>query len=578
MKFKREILIISVIVLVLLFSGLVVYANNEQIDCINCKWNNYFGGCTSILVGKDASVDGSTMVTHSADCGLCDYTIKYIPAADHEPNEVMRVYWVKQYTEGETNIPEDSGIDIPQVPHTYAYTKTFFGLMNEHQVGIGESTVISKTSEMLNNNAALLPVTTLSILALERAKTAREAIKIMGELAEKYGYKNYDTMAESLSVGDPKEVWLFEIMGPGPLWKPGSEEPGAVWVAQRVPDDEVGVIANASRIGEIDLNNTDYFMGSPNIYSLAEKMKLWDSKSGEPFSWRKVYGNYYSAAFPREFCSLRVWDAFRLINPSVKIDPKSDSDTWTFSVKPAKKLSVADIMNIHRSTFEGTQYDLTKGLAGGPFHSPYRFGGSPFEVDGKNYFWAHPIAFMETEYTVIQQARDWLSDPIGGITWYGAACNKGTIFIPFYCGTMNYPKAFTVGDHKKFDKNMFWAADFVSMWANLNWDTIYPDIKTNQERIENQQFITLSAIDDAAAKLYKQDPELAVKFVSDWSFNNANQIANEWWDYAESLIVKYNYLGYLGPCWEPGPSYPEEWLKLMDAGNDPGAIPAIPVD
>jgi len=567
MNTKKIIYLIGISILALML------LNNFAFSAALNRMPNNFAGCTSILVGKDASVDGSTMVTHSADCGLCDYTIKYVPAADHETGEMMRIYWYKQYTNGETNVPEDSGVDIPQVPHTYAYTRTFFGLMNEYQVGIGESTVVSKVSEMLNNDAALLPVTNLSMLALERAKTAREAIKVMGELAEKYGYKNYDTMAESLAICDPNEVWLFEIMGPGPLWKPGSKEPGAVWVAQRVPDDEVGVIANASRIGEIDLNDPDHFMASPNIYSLAEKMKLWDPKSGEPFSWRKVYGKFYAAAMPREFCSLRVWDAFRLVNPSIKIDPESDPDTWTFSVKPAKKLSVADIMNIHRSTFEGSQYDLTKGLAGGPFHSPYRFGGSPFEVDGKKYFWAHPIGFMETEYTVIQQARDWLPDPVGGITWYGAACNKGTIFVPFYCGLTKLPDAFTVGNHKKFDRNMFWAANFITMWANLNWDTIYPDIKATQERIENRQFITLSAIDDAAAKLYQQDPELAVKFISDWSFNNASQIANEWWDYAESLIVKYNYLGYLGPCWEPGPTYPDEWLKLMDAANDPGAIP-----
>jgi len=272
MNFKKIIYLISVSILALML--LNVFVSSAALAEIPKN----FAGCTSILVGKDASVDGSTMVTHSADCGLCDYTFKYVPAADHETDEMMRVYWYKQYTDGETNVPEDSGVDIPQVQHTYAYTHSFFGFMNEHQVGIGESTVISRASEMLNNAAALLPVTNLSMLALERAKTAREAIKVMGELAEKYGYKNYDTMAESLSVCDPNEVWLFEIMGPGPLWKPGSEEPGAVWIAQRVPDDEVGVIANASRIGEIDLNNTDYFMGSPNIYSLAEKNEAMGSK------------------------------------------------------------------------------------------------------------------------------------------------------------------------------------------------------------------------------------------------------------------------------------------------------------
>lgn len=567
MSYKKLVFIVSFSLLILLFVS--SYSFSDTLSQIPQN----FAGCTSLLVGKDASVDGSTMVTHSADCGLCDYTIEYVPAADHKEGEMKQIYWYKQYTDGETNVPVDSGAAIPEVPHTYAYTRTFFGLMNEHQVGIGESTVISKPSEMLNNDAALFPVTNLSMIALERAKTAREAIKVMGELAEKYGYKNYDSMGESLSVSDPKEVWLFEIVGPGPLWKPGSDMLGAAWVAQRVPDDEVGVIANASRIGEINLDDEDHFMASSNILTLAEKMNLWDSDSGIPFSWRKVYGSYYTEAFPREFCSLRVWDAFRLVNPSVKIDPKSDADTWVFSIKPAEKLSVRDVMNIHRSAFEGTQYDTTKGLASGPFHSPYRFGGSPFVIDGKNYFWSHPIGFMETEYTVIQQARDWLPDPIGGITWFGAACNKGTIFVPFYCGLKKLPDAFTVGDHKKFDRNMFWAADFITMWANLNWDTMYPDIQENQERIESQQLLTLSAIDEVASKLYEKNPELAVQFVSDWTFNNASRMAEEWWEYAESLIVKYNYLGHLGPCWEPGPTYPDEWLDLMDAGNDPAAIP-----
>ena len=252
--------------------------------------------CTVIMVGKDASTDGSVMSTHAADCGVCDFIWRHIPAADHKPTEKRRLYNIDQIrtwppAEGgkwAAVLKDPTAVEIPQAPHTYGYHHSIFGYMNDQQLAIGESTIGNVRKIGNSTPTPATNITMLTLLAMERCRTAREAIKFMGALAEQYGYGYHDG-GEMLAVSDPQEIWVFEIMPVGPLWTPQSGKPGAVWAAQRVPDDQVAVCTNESIIGELDLANADSSMASAHVESYAIEAGLYDPKSGKPFSWKKAY-------------------------------------------------------------------------------------------------------------------------------------------------------------------------------------------------------------------------------------------------------------------------------------------------
>jgi len=331
-------------------------------------------GCTVIIVGKDASTDGSVMSTHTCDCGLCDWTWRYTPAADYEEGSKRKIYHINQFRTWDPDIglkwekykDDFTGLEIPQVSHTYSYVNGAFGYMNDQQVALGESTIGCREKMENPTPTAKFDITMLTLLAMERAKTAREAVKIMGELAEKHGYGYTDT-GEMLALSDPNEVWIFEIMPVGPLWTPESGKPGAVWCAQRVPDDHVSVCPNESRIGEIDLDNPDYFMASPNVISFAVEQGFYDPESGEPFNWKKAYSPSEYSAESSNGSRARMWRFFDLAAPSRNFSPDTPNMEFPFSVKPDKKLSVYDVMKMTRDKFEGTPYYPARGLQGGAF-------------------------------------------------------------------------------------------------------------------------------------------------------------------------------------------------------------------
>ncbi len=356
--------------------------------------------CTSILVGKDASVDGSVMTTHTCDCGTCDWTWRHIPAADHKPGSTRRILHISQYktwppSEGlkwELVKKDYAGFDIPEVPHTYAYHHGMFGYMNENQVGLGESSIGNQRKMSNPTPSAGFDLTMLTLLAMERAKTAREAIQVMGSLAEKYGYGFHDE-GEMLAVSDPDEAWIFEIMPVGPLWTPKSGKPGAVWCAQRVPDDEVSVCPNESRIGEIDLANKDFFMASPNVVSYAVEAGLYDPKAGKPFNWKRAYSPQEGSAASSNGRFQRLWRFFDLVAPSRKFRPETPNMDLPFSVRPDKKVSVEDVMNLTRDRSYGTPFDPVLGIRGGPFKNPNYYRQTRV-ID-------HGLA----EYTTVTQSR-----------------------------------------------------------------------------------------------------------------------------------------------------------------------------
>lgn len=557
MQAKKLFIVALVSIAVIISASLMGWQKQEIEPTCNCQVHyNLFDekSCTSMGVGKKATIDGSTIISQSADCGSCDFRILLEPAADHAPGTMRMLWQLPQGSKGLTidDVKKATGIEIPQPEHTYKYLKAIFGLMNEHQLAIAEATIGGR--EELRNRKGLFDVTELSMLAMERCKTAREAIKLMGELAEKYGVY---VGGEQLVVADGDEVWDFEVHGVGEDWTPESNKPGAVWAAQRVPDDGFFVCNNMSRIKEIDLNDTDNFMASKHVISLAEEKGYWSNNSGESFRFDKAYTDYPPL---RVKWDRRVYAAYRLVAPSQSFD--TDDDDFPFAIKPDRKLSMADIMSLYRDHYQGSKFDQTKGLATGPFANPDRPSidrDKEAEVEAINYIRQIPV--INCDYTVINQSRKWLPDAIGGIVWWGPDCPDTTVFVPFYIGINELPQSYTIGHHMEFGREYaWWAFSFVNNWAHLVYSYMIEDIREEQERLENVEFNTLPESDKKALGLYEQNMASAKEFMTKFCIENADKVVADWWKLADQLIVKYNDGGRVKPS--------EEWINALQKAKE----------
>jgi dipeptidase len=501
------------------------------------------------MVGKKASTDGSVMSTHTCDCGFCDWTWRYVPPADHKPGTKRKIYHFNQFTtkppsqglRWDTYEENFTGLEIPQIPHTFGYLHGMFGYMNDNQVAIGESTVGCRKKMENNTSTPKFDITMLTLIAMERAKTAREAIKIMGELSVKHGYGSVDT-GEMLAVSDPNEIWVFEVMPVGPLWTPESGEPGAVWCAQRVPDDHVSVCPNESRIGEINLKKKDYFMASKNVKSYAIKKGWYDPKSKKPFNWKKAYSPTKYSAANSNGSRVRMWRFYDLVAPSKKFSPELNNMEFPFSIKPEKKLSVNDVMEMTRDKCEGTPYFPGKGLQGGPFENPNRIPYG-FKLDGKKYNTGRIIAVNRAEYITVTQCRDWLPNPIGGIVWLAFGAQDTSCYMPLYQGITKIPRSFEIGDHFEFNsKSARWAFDYVDYHTQPMYSYAIKDIREAQKKWEKSAIKRIPIIDKSALELYKKDPSQAIQYLTDYCLNNANSVINAWWELGHTMLVKYNHL------------------------------------
>ncbi|MCR4424683.1 MAG: C69 family dipeptidase [Firmicutes bacterium] len=513
--------------------------------------------CTSILVSPGASVDGSAMVTHTADCGSCAYEIWKVPAKDWEPGAMVEVPYLPQHTAGYrlSEASKPTGNMIPQVPHTYAYIAGIFGMMNEKQVGIGETTIGGRAE--FRNQQGIFDITNLSMLALERGATAREAIQVMGDLAVKYGYKD---SGEELSVCDPNEAWVFEIVGPGPLWEPESGEPGAFWVAQRVPDGHIAVSSNSSVIGEIDFDDHENFMYGPGIREFAQEKGWWDPASGKKLNWRwdfcdRVRPDYSYRRIVRIFSRV----APSLANTLTEADPP-------FSVPVERKLSVADVAALHRDHYEGTEFDSSTSWTAGPWGNPRRYPGWTFNVGSDTYGWNRTVSAIGCEYSIIAQSRGWLPDEIGGVLWYGPAAPATTVYVPFYNSVTHISPSISekAGSHQQFTRESFWwAVSCVNTLVDLKWSYMIKDINAMQDKYEGSVMRTLPAIDAAAMELYKKDPRLAVEFLTEYCNRNVETVRDAWWGFLDWLFWKYN----AGTVNIDGnitrTAYPAEWLEKI---------------
>ncbi|NTV82266.1 MAG: hypothetical protein HGA24_12710, partial [Candidatus Aminicenantes bacterium] len=445
----------------------------------------------------------------------------------------------------------------PEVPHTYAYHHAMFGYMNDNQVAIGESTIGCQRKMQNPTPAAKLDLTMLTLLGIERAATAREAIRIMGSLAEKYGYGFHDD-GEMLAVADPNEAWIFEICPVGPLWTPESGKPGAVWCAQRVPDDHVSVCPNESRLGEIDLANKDFFMASPNVVSLAVEMGFYDPKSGKPFNWKRAYSPVDGSAASTNGRIQRLWRFFDIVAPSQKLKPETPNMDLPFSVKPDKKVSVQDVMTMTRDRSYGTPFDPVMGIRGGPFKNPNYYRQTRV-ID-------HGLA----EYSTVTQSRAGLPDPIGGVVWIAFGSQDTSCYMPLYAGMTEVPKSFMVGDHWTFSRDSVrWAFDYTDFHVQVVYSEAIKDVQAAQAKYETELIARIPEIDQQALALYKKKPAEAAKFLTGFGLNNATTVTNAWWKLGDDLLVKYNRL-YLYNAEKRGmvrgqPATPEWWKKAVRA-------------
>jgi dipeptidase len=495
--------------------------------------------CTVIMVGREASTDGSVMSTHAADCGVCDFTWRHVPAADHKPAEKRKLYNIDQIRTWPPSaggkwamvLKDPTSVEIPEAAHTYGYHHAVFGYMNDQQLAIAEST-ISNVRKLSNPTPTpATNITMLTLLAMERCRTAREAVKLMGSLAEQYGYGYHDG-GEMLAVSDPKEIWVFEIMPVGPLWTPKSGKPGAVWAAERVPDDHVAVCTNESVIGEIDRGNPDFFMASAHAESLAIEAGLYDPQDGKPFSWKKAYSPTEGSALSTGGRRSRTWRFFDLVAPSRKFKAETPNMDFPFSVKPDAKLSARDVMAMTRDKSQGTVFDPVLGLRGGPFKNPNYYKGTRL------------ISVPNVEYTTLTQCRSWLPDPIGGIVWVALGAQDTSCYVPFYSGVTDIPKSFSTGDHFVLDRNSArWAFDYVDFHTQVAYNAAIEDVKAAQKTWEDGALDRAAEIDRLAGDLYKRSPQEAVKYVTGYCLNNATNVVNAWWKLGDDLWVKYNHLG-----------------------------------
>lgn len=487
-----------------------------------------FDNCTSILVGKAASIDGSTMTSHSCDSNTDRTWINIVPHKKHAPGAVCKIYFQTKRTKM-PNDPDclDMG-EIPQVSETYAYINTAYAVMNEHQLAIGETTFGGKRE--LKSDEGLIDCPELYRLVLERAKTAREAIKVADELTKKYGYIDY---GECFTFADPHETWHFEILGPG------KGKLGAVWAAVRIPDENVGVSANASRIRQLDLEDTENFMASDNVYSLAEELGWWDPSKGLPFEFCYVYANRRSMG-----CRRREWRVLSRIAPSLKLDPNGEN--FPFSVKAEKKLSVADVLEIFRDTYQDTPFDMTRSVTtqdrkGQVIKSPI---ANPFMtrelLEQLNIQRERTICCSRATYLTVTQSRSWLPDAVGGVVWLGYDNPAATPHTPFYCGISRMPDSYRIDGRERFRQDCaWWAFRRVSQLAMFRWQDMSLDIKKVWQGIEDKAFAEQKNIEEKAAALYKQDPKKAAEFLTAYCIRTAEEAVKAYWKLGDDLWSKY---------------------------------------
>lgn len=517
--------------------------------------------CTIIAVGKNATNDGSVLVSHS-DAGP-DCRVHVMPGANFANGAQAPIYWGMTELGRPLGDYGDTLGYIPQVKETYSYFQSAYPQMNEWQLTIAESTTSMREELKLNDSTCkqIMTVEQAQAFALQRCKTAKEALKLITALMEKYGFRpSCVGESESLVLADTKEIWVLEIFAVGNEWSPESGKPGAIWAAQRVPDDQTTMIPNWSIIKHIDLKDTANFRASSNYMSEAIERGWYNPASGQDFVWQDVY-----APVPREWATSRFWLFNATFNPSLPELPDRYTTNpfageeqyiqyvepisiYPFSIVPNKKMTVQDIMTFQRSTFSGTIYDKENapgwyypGSKGEMVRSPH---ATPFPTADMRKLlkinMRRNVARARGEYGMIAQLRGWLPNDIGGIYWFYVDNAFTSAYVPMYAGVTDVAECYKTYDKNVYsDNSMRWAVDFVDNLLYLKWQDAVKDLHTARDPLEQRFFEEQVTVDSTFLELNKKSPKKAKQYITDLTISRQNETLKLFQDLKITLITKY---------------------------------------
>lgn len=503
--------------------------------------------CTSIMVGRQASTDGSVITSHTCDSRYRTW-MTIVPARDYERDTVTAIY-VNRY---HTYSPTDStgmrcvGV-IPQVRHTYRYLDSAYPCMNEKQLAIGETTMMGR--ETLQNKKGMFMIEELERIALERCSTAREAIALMGRLVKKYGYGD---SGECLTIADKNEAWIFEIFGEGP------KRVGGVWAAVRIPDDEITVSANVSRISTIDLNDPDHYMASDNVFDVARRLSLWDGK--EPFSFWKAYSgtNYMNEV---KNYSTRELFIMQQLAPSLGL---TDSiENLPLSVKPDKPVSTADVSRLLASYYEGTALDLSarhkipnperKDKDGNLVESESDSIVSPkanpwlqkeelnmyYSMGDSAMKWTRTVSVPWCSYSTVIQLRSWLPDEVGGVCWLAFDNPGQSPRFPVFAGGTDLPDCMKVCGHSaERDDAVLWRFRKANRLATVQWGTFRKIMEPARDRFIRKAERELPMVERQWQDLRATDADQAIQMLNDYTADFLGAEIFQWNQLEHQLWLK----------------------------------------
>lgn len=538
-------------------------------------WGGTAIACTNFLVTPGASINGSAMITYAADAHVLYGELYFKPAADYPPGAMLDVY------EWDTN--KFLG-RIPQLSHTFSTV----GNMNEHQVAIGETTYGGRSE--LRDTTGLIDYGSLIYITLQRARTAREAISIMGELVAEHGYYS---SGESFSIADPNEVWVMELIGKGTEMvskggKSVNKYKGAVWVAVRIPDGYVSGHANQARIQQFPLDDPESCLYSTDVIEFAREKGYYEGEDAN-FSFSDTYAPVdFGGA---RFCDIRVWSFFKDISEDMDqyfsyVKGDDLENRMPLYIKPNRKLSNKDLMNFMRDHLEGTELDMTKDAGAGPFGLPYRWRPLTWESDGKMYVNERATATQQTGFSFVAECRPMKPDWLGGILWFGIDDAAATTYVPMYCGMTSVPHSYAVGNGDLLtysETAAFWAFSFVSNFSYLRYNVMMEDVRKVQTELEEKFIKEVTTIDEAAMALNEANPEMARELITNYSSKMGDYTVQRYKELGQFLLVKYidgnikkevdgefqrNENGY--PLSPDQPGYSDQWKETVvkDAGKN----------
>lgn len=473
--------------------------------------------CTNLIVTAGASTDGSVMVSYAADSHQLYGALYHTEAGKFKPGTMLKVY--------EWDTSKYLG-DVAQVSETYST----IGNMNEHQLIIGETTFGGRSE--LGEPNGIMDYGSLIYIALQRAKTARQAIEVIADLANTYGYAS---SGESFSIADKNEAWIMELIGKG------ADEKGIVWVARRIPDGYISAHANQARITTFPLDDSENCLYSPDVIDFARSKGYFSGKD-EDFSFCDAYAPLDFGAL--RGCEARVWSFFnrfasgmdKYLDFALGHNPANKMPLW---VKPDRKLTQKDVFDMMRDHYEGTPMDMTTDIGAGGSHLPYRWRPMDFEVDGVEYTQERAIATQQTGFWFVAQARKNLPDHIGGVIWFGTDDASTSPLTPIYCGTTDVPESLAEGTADMLtysDKSMFWVTNRIAQFAYLRYDHIGKEVRTVIDEWENSMLEELKQQDKVLAGL---SPKKMTKKATEWSVENAQALWKKWSELDDYLMVKY---------------------------------------